>query len=205
MRQPALHEGFSTTASDASPTEKEEPSGGNLLNLFGRRRKSAGAVAAAEEPTARESIVAVGPYLTSVALGCDLISHLCRSLTAEGALDSTDTAAVCQRFWNAFGMRFPRADLIQPNAEGLDPSLFEKYVKMAGGIDSHLAGCLEDSMAALASVGRELLAQAQSKLGPRAQAIFEESVKPFVGKVQVTWPADFLPRTWVSQWSDKVS
>lgn len=175
-------------------SDGEESSG--LLGLFGRKRRA---------PAQTESIPVYmgqcGPFVTAVGFGCAVLNRLSERLGSVTQIDEGPAEPLLSEdLWTSQGLRYQRADLIEWRDGRLDSTHFDQYMVRAGGRTQHLAGCLEDSLAALAAVGRELVRLAEEAYGPRATRTVAEVAKFFGERVQVGWPTDFMAGAWIQQW-----
>lgn len=181
-------------------TECEKNSGGEessgLLGLFGRRRR-----VPAPTESAPVYMGQCGPFVTSVGFGCALLNRLSERLGSVTQTDDRPAESLLnEALWASEGLRYQRADLVEWRDEHLDSTRFDQYMARAGGRTQHMAGCLEDSMAALAAVGREMVRLAEEAYGPRATRTVQEVAKFFGERVEVGWPADFMAGAWIQQW-----
>ncbi|MCL5271359.1 MAG: DUF4388 domain-containing protein [bacterium] len=197
--------GSASATSPATPRTNGRGDGRRRSILgFGRRgsavhagEPTGGAAPAAPPPPPRQ----VGPFFTCVGLACAVVNRLIERLTMEVEFQTAGGAAgLCRTLWSEIGMRYPRADLIEAASGRLDPAAFDKYIRMAGGLQPHLTGCVEDSLEACANIGRHLCGLARQQLGARADGVVNESLRPYVDKVEVQNPPDFSPEAWVQQW-----
>lgn len=182
------------TAHDKASPETEESSG--LLGLFGRKRR-----AAASSDSIPVYMGQCGPFVTAVGFGCALLNRLSERL---GSVTQTDDRPaeplLTEALWASEGLRHQRADLIEWRDGRLDPTRFDQYMARAGGRTQHMAGCLEDSLAALAAVGREMVRLGEDAYGARATRTVQEVAKFFSERVEVGWPTDFMAGAWIQQW-----
>jgi hypothetical protein len=163
-------------------------------------RRKGGAPAEPQVPTGRSS----SPFLTSVGFGCAMINQLAERLEAEGHDGGFNGSPVLsEKLWREEGLRYPRADLVRWRGGRLDPAPLEEYVRRSGSLSKHMNGCVEDSMAALAAVGRALSIGNGSDSGGGRKRVVDEVVRGFTHKVQVTWPSDFMPQGWIRQWTQE--
>ncbi len=169
---------------------------GGIRALFGRRRRGEGQGGAVYQGQC-------GPFASCVGFGCALLNRLNERC---GAVTQTDeqpiTTLLDERLWREHGLRFRRADLVEWREGRLDASLFEHYA-LRPGAPKYITGCLEDSMAALGAIGRQMIDRADGQFGPRGMRIIEEVTLSFSDRVEIGWPADFQPRAWIQQWSER--
>lgn len=175
------------------PGAAQEPRGWFKLAFRGARRDGAEEAATAVE---------VQSYQTSAGMACELINHLIDRLTRHEGYVGETPGELCRRLWREEGMRFPRADLIELSGGRLAARRYERYVTLGGGVGPSLTRCHEDTMAALAAVGRALVEHAREALGEQADGLLAEWVKPRLEGLEVVYPPDFLPRSWTRQWLD---
>jgi len=186
--------------------ESANATDGGLRGLLGLRRKSS-RTAPRETDTVdgnEPPAIQVGPFPTSVGWACALMSRLAALLCLEPEFKSeAPSAALIEALWGEVGMRFPHADLIEPRDGQLDASLYERYVQLAGGLDSAMTGSHEDSMEALAAFGRALMRRATDRLADRAARLIADTARPYLDGVKIGAPADFSPRDWAGGWMTK--
>lgn len=181
--------------SSAKDEGSEETPG--LLGLFGRRRRTPSTTAESVQLYQGQC----GPFLTSVGFGCALLNRLSERLGSVTQTDDlTAQQLLTQELWAGEGLRYQRADLIEWRDGRLDSSRFDQYMVHAGSNTRHMIGCLEDSMAALAAVGREMVRRADGIYGPRAERMIQDVTRYFCERVDVGWPGDFSSRGWIQQW-----
>ena len=177
-----------TLARAATDAGDQEPEASPARGLFGRRRRAASPVPAAAELFALN-------FITCAGFGCAVLNRL-----ADRLGESASQPLLSERLWGEEGLRFARADLIEINDGHFDAAPLESYCSHAGGNTAHLAGCFEDSMAALSAGGRALVARAEELHGVRAERIVGEIVNPMADEARIALPADFMPRSWIRQW-----
>ncbi|MCE5231448.1 DUF4388 domain-containing protein [bacterium] len=179
---------------DKKQPEDEESSG--LLGLFGRRRRPQA------QPENRQIYHGHrGPFVSGAGFACAVLNQLSDRLgTVTQTDDQIAEPLLTESMWTSEGLRYQRADLIQWRDGRLDSSQFDQYLVHAGARPQHMAGCHEDSMAALAAVGRELVKRAVDAYGARASRTVEEVARYFSERVEVGWPTDFMAGAWIQQW-----
>lgn len=187
--QPARNE----SAGEKDGEEEEAP---GLLGLFTRRRRAA--VVPEAVPVYHGQC---GPFRSSVSFGCALLNRLNERLgSVTQTEDLTAQQLLTHALWASEGLRFQRADLIEWRDGRLDATRFDQYLARAGTNTKYMTACLEDSMAALAAVGRELVRRADDAYGPRAERMIQDVTRYFSERVEVGWPGDFSSRGWIQQW-----
>lgn len=178
--------------------------GGGLRGLFGKRSKKVLEPAAAPaRPALEERLLPEASYPTHAALACDLVNKLLERLEGESDFKTAYLGEEgLERLWNEQLMRFPRADLVIVRGDRLEATRFNRSIAVAGagsGAEAY-AGIAEDTLGALAALGRTLRALALNTLGERAAGIIGDVAQPFMQRAAAAWPADFKARTWAGQW-----
>lgn len=191
----------SFSENDTEPDLSEENS---RRGLFGKLRRAPRKEQAPEPQPAAEERRAperISGFNTSVGMACAIINRLAARLCAESEFRGEGGApALLETLWRDIGMRFPRADLIAPREGRLDAEPYEAYVRIAGGVAEHLAGCHEDGMEALTQFGERLARMARERLCERARKVVQETIKPYLDGAEIKYSADFTPRQWTEQW-----